>query len=137
MSTPSSLATKDMILGSVDLKSEDVFVEEWQATVRVREMTGTERGIFEASVSKVTTTGGNTNAELDVQQLRVRLCALCMVDEDGQRLFADTEVEKLGAKSARALQAVFDVAARLSGISDSAVEEALGESEAIPQEVSS
>ena len=129
-----SLATKEMILGITDLKSQDVFVEEWNATVRVREMTGTERGIFEASVSKVTTQGGSTNVEFDAHQLRVRLCALCMVDDNGQRLFSDHEVEKLGAKSARALQTIFDVASKLSGISDDSEEEALGESEAIPRD---
>lgn len=132
----SDLATKEQILGVVDLKTEDVFVEEWGCTVRVREMTGTERGNFEASVSKITGAGGAASVEPNVAQLRVRLCALCMVDESGKRLFTDSELVKLGAKSARALQTVFDVASRLSGITDDAVEEALGESDAIPQDES-
>ena len=128
-------ATKEQILGVRDLKSEDVFVEQWGCTVRVRELKGTERGSFEASVARFNSEGERAGA--DMSQIRVRLCALTMVDEAGNRLFGDHEIGKLGEKSATALQAVFDVASRLSGMNETAIEDAMGESEAIPQEESS
>ena len=131
-------ATRDQILGADDLGYEDITVPEWgDIVVRIRELTGTERGIFEKSISKVSSNpDGTTNVELEAQNLRVQLCALTMVDGDNKRLFADHEVYKLGDKSAKALQRVFDVSAKLSGISDDSVEDAVGESEAIPSDES-
>ncbi len=131
-------ATRDQILSSDDLSHKDLVVPEWgDIMVRIRELTGTERGVFEKSISKVSTKAdGTTNVELEAQNLRVQLCALTMVDGDNNRLFADHEVHSLGEKSAKALQRVFDVSAKLSGISDESVEETLGESEATPSEES-
>jgi hypothetical protein len=129
-------ATRDQILSSDDLGYEDLVVPEWGgAMVRIRELTGTERGIFEKSISKVSNNpDGTTNVELEAQNLRVQLCALTMVNGEGERLFDDHEVHRLGGKSAKALQRVFDVASKLSGIASDSVEDAVGESEAIPSE---
>ncbi len=129
-------ATRDQILALDDLGYEDVLVPEWgDIMVRVRELTGSERGLFEKSISKVSSNpDGTQSVELEAQNLRVQLCALTMVDSDGKRLFADHEVAKLGRKSAKALQRIFDVSAKLSGIADTSVEDAVGESEAAPSE---
>ena len=127
----SAVATRDMILAIDDLKNEDVEVPEWGVTVRVREMTGAERGKFEKAISKVSTApDGSTNVEMDAQNMRVQLCAMTIIDEEGKRLFSDNELGLLGAKSAKAIQRVFDVAARLSGISDESVEEEMEKSQA-------
>ena len=128
-------ATRDLILSADDLKTEDVLVEEWGITVRVRELTGTERGIFEKSISKISNNpDGSTNVELDAHNVRVSLCAMTIVDEEGSRLFNDNEVVLLGKKSARAITRIFDVSARLSGIADNSGEDAMGESDAVPTE---
>ena len=136
MTEAAGYATRDQILSFNDLKHEDVMVEEWgNLLVRVRELTGTERGIFEKSISKVSSNAdGTTNVELDAHNLRVSLCAMTMVDAEGNRLFKDSEVRTLGQKSARALTTIFDVSARLSGIANDSGEEALGESEAAPND---
>ena len=127
----SAIASRDMILSIDDLKTEDVEVPEWGVTVRVREMTGSERGLFEKTISKVSTRpDGTTNVEMDAQNIRVQLCAMTMVDEEGKRLFGDTELKALGGKSAKAIQRVFDVASRLSGISDDSVEDEMEKSQA-------
>ena len=138
MSANGTYATRDQILSVDDLGSEDLSVPEWGGImVRIRELTGTERGVFEKSISKVSNNAdGTTNVELEAQNLRVQLCALTMVDGEGKRLFADHEVAQLGAKSAKALQRVFDVSSKLSGIAAESVEDAVGESEAIPSEES-
>ena len=127
----SAVATRDMILAADDLNTEDVEVPEWGVTVRVREMTGTERGAFEKAISKVSTKpDGSTNVEMDAQNMRVQLCAMTIIDEDGKRMFSDNELSLLGGKSAKAIQRLFDVAARLSGIADDAVEEEMEKSQA-------
>jgi hypothetical protein len=45
------------------------------------------------------------------------------VDDDGNRVFGDNDIEVLGGKSAAALNRLFAVASRLSGLSGSDVEE--------------
>ena len=130
--TTPQTATRDQILAADDLNTEEVFVDEWNLTVRVRELTGSERGSFQAAVAKADSSGQSSNVEIDLRNLQVRLCAMTIVDENGNRLFADNELKVLGNKSARALQRVFDVAARLSAISETSVEDAVEKSEATP-----
>ncbi len=110
------LLTKEQILDASDLPHEDVDVPEWGGTVRVRTMTGTERDAWESSISRVE----NGKAVPDTHNLRAKLAVRVLIGEDGQRLFTRSEIDALAAKSAKPLDRIFDVAARLSGLSDAA-----------------
>lgn len=114
----SGLLTRDMILQALDLPTERVEVPEWGGAVLVRGMSGTERDAIEQSVLSKDGKGLG-----DVTGLRARVVAYCVVDEQGQRLFQKSDVERLGAKSALALQRVFEVAQKLSGLSPEDVAE--------------
>ncbi len=111
--------TRDLILAAPDIRTEEVNVEEWGGSVLVRGLTGAERDAYEATV--VTLRG--KRRELNLANVRAKLCALCIVDDAGQRLFSDADIAKLGEKSGAALQRVFKVAQQLSGLSDEDVEE--------------
>jgi len=113
------LLTKDAILAANDLVTEDVEVPEWGGTVRVRTLSGAERDAFEQAV--VTRKGKNVTTNL--ANIRAKMVALCVVDENGQRLFADKDVLLLGTKSAAALDRVFTVAQQLAGLTDKDVDE--------------
>ncbi len=109
--------SKDAILAADDKKLEKLDVPEWDGCVYIRTMTGTERDAFEAAfVSK----NGTTN---NFQNIRARLASLTVCDEDGKRLFADTDVLAVGQKSAAALDRVFGVAMRMNGLRPEDVEE--------------
>lgn len=114
--------TRDVILQADDLLVEDVEVPEWGGVVRVRGLTGAERDDFEASV--VEQRGKKTR--LNMQNFRAKLVVRAAINGDGQRLFSDKDAPLLGRKSAAALQRVFEVAQRLSGLSDEDVEELVG-----------
>ena len=88
-------------------------------TVLVRGLTGRERDEFEASVH------GALAGEMvqDLANVRAKLVARCVVDEDGERLFTDADVAALGEKSGAAIDRVFTVASRLSGLRDEDVKE--------------
>lgn len=121
--------SKEQILAADDLPYEDVNVPEWGGVVRVRGLTGSERGWWESQLSEVTPEedeGGDTRMKMafHMERMRVTLCTLCLVDAHGARLFKENEVRALGQKSALALNRVYDVAARISGISKEAVERA-------------
>lgn len=106
--------TRTGILEASDLIFEDVAVPEWGGMVRVRGLTGAERDGFEASV--VERQGKQT--KLNMANIRARMVALTVVDADGKRLFSDADVAALGRKSGVALNRVFEVAQRLSGITE-------------------
>jgi len=113
------LLSKDAILAADDLEFEIVPVPEWGGQVRVKAMTGTERDSFEASMLR----GTGKNQKISIEDMRAKLCARTIVDNDGKRLFNDGEVAKLGAKSAAALDRVYGVASKLSKISSDDIEE--------------
>lgn len=116
------LLTRDDILKAQDLPTERVSCPEWGGEVIVRGLTGAERDAFEQGI--VETRGKNTR--MNLKNIRARLVALTVVDEQGNRLFSDDDVEPLGRKSATALNRVFEVAQRLSGLTPADVEELAG-----------
>jgi hypothetical protein len=122
------LLSREAILAANDLPTEDVEVPEWGGAVRVRTLTGAQRDAFEAEI--VTTNG--RKVERNTYNIRAKLVAASVVGEDGKLLFSRTDVEALGAKSAAALDRVFDAASRLSGISDEDVQELAENLDGIP-----
>ncbi len=114
------LLTRDAILSASDLSFEDVEVPEWGGTVRVKMMTGTERDAFEAG----TVVRRGKRAELNLVNVRARLVALTAVDEDGNLLFSQADVEALARKSAAGLNRVFEAARKLNGLTEEDTAEA-------------
>jgi len=113
------LLTRDAILEAQDLQHEEVYIPEWGGSVRVRTLTGAERDAFEQSI--VDQRGKDTR--MNLRNIRAKLVALTVVDGDGKRLFSDADAKLLGQKSASALDKIFEVAQRLSGLRDEDVEE--------------
>lgn len=125
--------TKDQILDAEDRKTEDVEVPEWGGTVRVISLSSRERDAFEQSCVKFK----GKKREENLDNIRARLSALTMVDENNERLFTDAEAEALGRKSAAALDRVFMAAQRLNGMTDEDVEELAEGFDETPDEPSS
>ncbi len=107
------------ILDLPDLTSEEVEVPEWGFRLRVRSLTGTERDAFEASLLQ---TRGK-DREINLRNMRAKLVVQSVRKADDSRVFSDAQVEALGRKNAAALQRVFRVAQRLSGLAEDEVEE--------------
>ena len=99
---------KKTILGAKDLPTEAVDVPEWGGQVIVRTLSGLEKNVWES--------GNLVGNKVNLRNMTARLCAICIVDEKGKRLFSDADAESLGRKSAKALERVFDVAQRLNGM---------------------
>lgn len=107
--------TRDEIAGARDLGLERVHVPEWGGDVFVRGMTGAERDVFLSGVI-------DGQGRVVLANLTAKLITATLVDESGERLFTEAEVELLAGKSAAALHRLFTVASRLSGISREDVE---------------
>jgi hypothetical protein len=106
---------KEDILKATDNDPEEVNVPEWGGTVLVRGMTGRERDAFEVSMM---TPGRGGRREVNPVNVRAKLVARCVVDDDGNRLFTDADAADLGERSAAAIDRVYAAAARLSGMGD-------------------
>lgn len=111
-----SLLTKDQILQQCDLKSEIVSVPEWGGEVKVCTMSGFARDRFEASIT-------GKNGGMNMQNVRAKLAAATIVDENDNLLFSEDDIAKLGKKSCAALDRVFAAAQRLNLITNDDVEQ--------------
>lgn len=124
-----ALLSREDIVNKDDRKYEDVEVPEWGGTVRLRSMSGTERDGFEASVAN------GPKGKRNLTNLRARLVALCAVDENGRRLFSNSQdVIMLGNKSVAALQRLFNKANEMNGLTEKDVEELVEDFDVAPSE---
>jgi hypothetical protein len=117
--------TREAILAADDTAFEIVELPEWGGRLRVKGLSGKERDRFEASITE---TRGKSK-ELNLRNVRAKLVALTAVDASGRRIFEDEDVARLGEKSAAALSRVYDVAARLCGLTEADAEELAKNSE--------
>lgn len=115
-----ALLTRDQIIAVDDRTYEEVDVPEWGGSVRMRSLSGKERDDFEASMMQ---RKGNKVKD-NMANFRARLLALCIVDENGKRLFVlPTEVLALGDRSAAAIQRLYNKANEMNGFSEKDVED--------------
>lgn len=112
--------SREAILEAKDRDTVEVDCPEWGGTVLVRGMTGRERDAFETSMVEQRGRGAPTQ---NLSNVRAKLVARCVVDDDGERLFTDADVAALGDKSAAPVDRIFEVASRLSGIGDQDMKE--------------
>ncbi|MCG8430382.1 MAG: phage tail assembly chaperone [Candidatus Omnitrophica bacterium] len=107
-----ALLTRDDILQVSDLDRKVINVPEWNGDVMVRTMTGAERDNFEQSLFDQK--GKSTKANMD--NLRAKLLAKCLVNEEGSKLFSEKDIGKLGEKSAKVLDRLYTIARDMNGI---------------------
>jgi hypothetical protein len=128
------LLTRDEILGRPDTQEEQIDVPEWGGEVRVRGLTGKERDAFEASL---VSTNGRPD-DMNMENIRAKLVILSVVSSDGSHVFRwPADVELVGDRCAAALDRIFAVAQRLSGIRRRELEEMVKNSEPGPADDSS
>jgi hypothetical protein len=106
--------TKEKLLGlkprieKVDIEGDCVYV---------RSMTVSERDQWEQLILAKRDAGKLYN------QFRASLLVRTICDEHGSRLFDDADVDKVSEMAAEVADSLYDVGARLSGISKEAVQE--------------
>ena len=110
---------RENILEINDIQIETVSVPEWGGEVCVRGMSGAERDRFETSIVEI----HGKRQQVNLSNVRAKLACFCICDEDGQRLFTEKDINDLAQKSAAALQHIFEVAQRLSGIGETDIKE--------------
>jgi len=115
------MLSKSGILECKDIESEVVNVPEWSGEVMVYGLTLAEKDVWTDSILD--------DGKANMQGATARLCALSIRDEKGKPIFTSKDITSLQAKSAKALDRVFQVAQRLSGIGQEEIEETVKNSE--------
>ena len=114
----------DDILAKQDKEFEDVEIPEWGGTVRIAAMSGTDRDRWELSMMQAddkSERGFRMNFDA---YSRVRLVALCLVDDNFERVFVtDEQVKALGQKSGAVMDRLYGIAQRVNGLSDDDIED--------------
>lgn len=123
------LLSKDQILEATDIAYQTVSVPEWGGEVRVASMSGTDRDAFESSLVIV---GADGAVSRNLDNMRVKLLVMTLVDESGNRMFSTDDLAMLGRKSAAAIERVYAVATKLNGIGAQAEADAEKNSSAAP-----
>jgi hypothetical protein len=116
-----SLLDKAALLAAAaqKLPIEKVDVPELGGHVFIRGMSGTERDGWETSL----VTGRGKNQRINTENVRAKLLVRVLCDEHGTRLFDNGDAVALGGLRVDVLTSLYEVAQRLSGVSDKDVDE--------------
>jgi hypothetical protein len=109
------MGLRDSILAADDSHRTKVDVPEWGTSLYVRDMSGGERDQWEMVAFK--------DGKVSPEHFRAKLLVRCLCDEQGQRVFQDSDTEALSAKSATVLARLYEVAARVNGLTQGDVDE--------------
>jgi hypothetical protein len=105
---------REQILQADDRPVEELWVPEWNLRIYLRTMSAGERDAFGAS-NDPRLNGGK---QADYATLRARFCALVIVDESGERIFSAGDIEALSAKSATAIDRIWEAASKLNRMAE-------------------
>ena len=119
--------TKDEILAMNDIPTEIVTVPEWQhRKVMVCGLTAAGKNAYQSSLVEIT----GKSRKMRLENATAKLLVLTIVNAQRQPLFTESDIIKLGTKSASVLERLAKVASRLSGMDEEENEQLLKNSEA-------
>lgn len=94
-------------------KTQDVYVEEWDVTAHVR---GLSAGIAMDIIA--TAGGGNPDDVLKVPGLITRIVMDAVVDDDGRRIFVESDYEQIDGQSIQTLMPIVEAAIEMTNFGD-------------------
>jgi hypothetical protein len=113
------MLTKDAILKAQDLNFVTINVPEWGGDVRIKQMSALDR----ASLAEIS---NNEKGDIGNQRVMLKLLSLVLVDDQGQPLFNEDDIESLGSKSGNVLNRLANEALKLNAMTKEANEELAG-----------
>jgi hypothetical protein len=96
--------TREGILASTDLPTEEFDVPEWGGVVLLKALSAGQRQEIEMRCAKSTRNGD----PMTLKGLKMLVATYAIVGEDGKQLFADRDIPALEQKSAAVIDRIFD-----------------------------
>lgn len=127
MDSAAQLLTKEELLSMDDIPIEEVVVPEWRnRTVLVCGLSAAAKNAYQASLVEIK----GSSRRVRMENATAKLLVLTVLGRDRKAMFRETDIERLGAKSAAALERLAKVANRLSGMDEQENAELVKNSEA-------
>lgn len=136
------LLTANDIIGAKDLVDERVEVPEWGGDVILRSLSALDREEVEAETTEIETKFDEKGAirfvpHLNPVRARAKFLARAIVDEDGNRIFDEKQLEGLAKKAEGPLDRLYRRARELSAVALPDAEAAEKNFAAVPSGASS
>tara|TARA_Y100000593_G_C4316180_1_gene340988 strand:+ start:3519 stop:3872 length:354 start_codon:yes stop_codon:yes gene_type:complete len=111
--------SRDAIFNAKDTDVHEFEVPEWGGTILLRSMTGKQRNNYEywAMIQ-------SKKEFPDYRGIREKLILSCAVDEKGQPLFEEDDLEALAEKNSDVIDRIHEKCREICGMDEDAVEEA-------------
>ena len=109
---------KEAILKANDKTIVKINVPEWGGDVNITVMSGTQRDDWEQSCWD--------GEKRILKNMRAKMLVKCMCNSEGKLIFTHSDMDKLGAKSSKILNRIFEQACKLNKLTDKDVEELEG-----------
>ena len=125
---PKRFATRADVVAQKDIKTEDVWVPEWDCWVRLKGLTEPEFILYQTQGMKTEPDPDNPNETIEVpENSSSRFLQHTLIGEDGERLFDDSPeaLELLRKRSGMVVIGLATKAQKLSNIGVDSVEEAV------------
>jgi len=115
-----TISIRERILQYPDLRKVQIDLSDhWpdlKTPLFVKLMSAAERSAYELSMEF--DTEGKPQARLNIQ---TKLAVRTLVDIDGERIFADDDLDELAGKSSEAVQVIFEAAAEINGLTKESI----------------
>lgn len=108
------MLTREAILNAQRLKTDSIDVPEWGGVVNVRQLTALERFAFFDALDELSE-GEDNKRKKDLNASGLFVC-WTVVDEKGERLFQDSDLDALIASNAHVVERIATHAGKLNGI---------------------
>ena len=92
----------------------------WGKDLFIRRMSGRERDAYESSLVQVK----GKSRSVNLVNLRARLAVLCLVDEEGKRVFTDGDADELGLGDCVELDKIYTAAREHNGLDKEELDDA-------------
>jgi hypothetical protein len=112
------MGLREQILAARDIKTETLFMPEWDVSVTLRSLNGLEREALNTLVYEARQKGRSI-------PIFAAVAAFSIVDEEGRRVFSDDDIPALAQRTSASLERFYDWQVKHSGIGDKSVEDAL------------
>lgn len=119
------LTRADLKKQQAQRRTKVIDVPEWGGDVEIAAMTGTARDSYEADLINSRVARGAKEQRLNLQNIRARLVARCMINADGSYTYDYTnpgDIDELGSMDSAGLDRVFKECQVLNGITDEDVD---------------
>ena len=126
-----TIANRNALLKLCERRYIDLDLEDAGVTVRIQSLSEKEKSAYE---TRLIAKSGRGILRDRLQDATRRLIALCLVDENNDRIFLDSDVNQIGEMDSFVSSRIYDAAQEHCGFNKGDIEDTVGNSEKITVE---